>query len=91
MGLSPTGKRRLVTAHARFRHSICLNAPAKMGASCLSPGNNQVDFLRLLNPTNSNIVVSNIQNAVETGTEEIFTEKFSIFVPFAKLKNDSGE
>ncbi len=62
-----------------------------MGASCLSPGNNQVDFLRLLNPTNSNIVVSNIQNAVETGTEEIFTEKFSIFVPFAKLKNDSGE
>jgi len=50
-----------------------------------------VDFLRLLNPTNSNVVVSNIQNAVETGTEEIFTEKFSIFIPFAKLKNDSGE
>ena len=49
-----------------------------------------MDFLRLLNPTNSNIVVSNIQNAVETGTEEIFTEKFSIFVPFAKLRNDGG-
>ena len=50
-----------------------------------------MDFLRLLNPTNSDIVVSNIQNAVETGTEEIFTEKFSIFFPFARLKNDSGE